>query len=114
LSFTEWLESLTPLVNLVRVLAGVGLVTIMLANLKRAAEKRCWQKYKALVEIRIDYLIKEQNRHPKELTELEWKVECERLLTDARFGPMEVQQVLEPAVIVAKGIAADKVLFYSN
>lgn len=110
LGFTEWLESLTPMVNLVRVLAGLGLVTILLANLKRFAERRCWRKFKVSVHDWVERLIESENRHPNQLSADEWKAECERMLTDANFSPLEINHVLDVAVVVAKGIAADRII----
>jgi hypothetical protein len=47
--------------------------------------------------------------HPNELTEEEWRYEVERLLTAANFGPLQIQQLLETAVVVAKGLARDRI-----
>ena len=55
-------------------------------------------------------MVQSQNRHPNELRETEWRVACERMLTDANFSPLQINQVLEVSVVVAKGIAADKIL----
>lgn len=107
--FTEWLESLTPMVNVVRLLAGLGLVTIFLAYLKHATERRCWRMFKQAAHDWVDRFVESENRHLSELTEDEWKSACERMLTHTNFGPLEIKQVLDLAVIVAKGIAADKV-----
>lgn len=108
MGFTEWLESLTPVVNLVRVFAGLGLVTILLAYLKRIAERHRWQTYKSLVDDWMDRLIESENQHPNELTEIEWNAACERILTNAGFGPLEINQLLGTAIVVAKGMVADK------
>ena len=94
---------------MVRVLAGLGLVTVLLAYLKRFAERRCWRNFKVSVHERIDRLIELENRHPKELSEDEWKSACERMLIDSNFTPLEVEKLLEVAVIAARGIAADRV-----
>ena len=109
MGFTDWLESLTPIVNVVRVLAGIGLVTVLLAYLKRIAERRRWRNFKVSVHDRIDRLIELENRHPKDLSEEEWKSACERMLIDSNFTPLEVEQLLDVAVIAARGIAADRV-----
>ena len=110
MGFTEWLESLTPMVNLVRVLAGVGLITVLLAYLKRTAERRCWRSFKASVNDWSQRLVEAENRHPDQLSDDEWKIECERMLTDANFSPLEIKQILDISVVVAKGIAVDKIL----
>jgi hypothetical protein len=108
LGFTEFLENLTPMVDLARILAGFGLITVLLAILKRNAERRCWRNFKMRVDDWVDRLRESGNHHPRELDDDEWKAECERMLTDAKFSPLEINQVLDTAVIVAKGIAADK------
>ena len=104
----EFFENLTPFGDLARILAGFGLITVLLAFLKRNAERRCWRKFKVLVGDWIDRLRETENRHPRELEDDEWKVECERMLTDSKFSPFEINQILDTSVIVAKGIAADK------
>ena len=108
MGFTEWLESLTPMLNVVRILAGVGFVTVLLAYLRRVAARRCWRNFKARVHDWVDRLVETENRHPNHLSEEEWQAACESMLTDANFGPMEIRQLLDLSVTVAKGIAADK------
>lgn len=108
LAFTMFFENLTPLVDLAQILAGLGLVTILLAVLKHAAERRRWQQFKLRVDDWTDDLRRTEERHPRELDDEEWKIECERLLTDSRFSPMEIDQILDTSVVVAKGIASVK------
>ena len=105
MDFTAWIESLK---SFAQVLAGFGLVTIVLAYLKHAAERRCWRTYKWLAEKWIDELIRVHEVHPNELTETQWRAEVEQLLTDAKFGPLQIQQLLETAVVVAKGMANER------
>lgn len=47
------------------------------------------------------------DRHPKELTDDEWKSECESMLYDAQFTPSEITQILDLAIIVAKSTTVD-------
>ncbi|MCG8587002.1 MAG: hypothetical protein MI757_20035 [Pirellulales bacterium] len=94
--------------DVARILAGLGLVTILLATLKRNAERRCWRRFKQGAEDWLDRLAEMERRHPRQLEEDEWKAECERILNDAKFSPLEINQVLELSVVVAKGIAAEK------
>jgi len=108
LGFTELLENLTPMVDLARILAGFGLITVLLAILKHNAERRCWRNFKVRVDDWTDRLRETEKRHPRELADDEWKAECERMLTDSKFSPIEITRILDTSVIVAKGIAADK------
>ena len=96
------------MVDLARILAGFGLITVLLAILKRNADRRCWRSFKMHVDDWIDRLREAEQRHPRELDDDEWKAECERMLTDSKFSPIEIHQILDTSVIVAKGIAADK------
>jgi hypothetical protein len=105
LDFTAWVESLK---SVAQVLAGFGLVTILLAYIKNASERRCWDNYKHRTQQWIDELIRSQERHPNELTEDQWRFEVEQMLSDSHFGPMQVEQLLETAVLVAKGFARDR------
>lgn len=102
------LEHLTPMVDLARIIGGFGLVTILLAILKRNAERRCWRSFKRFVDEWASDLAKlETPRVPSR--DDEWITVCERLLSDAKFSPLETHQLLDTAVLVAKGITADKV-----
>jgi len=94
LGFTEFLENLTPMVDLARILAGLGLITVLLAILKRNAERRCWRSFKVRVDDWIGRLRESENRHPRELDDNEWRAECERMLTDSKFSPLEINQIL--------------------
>jgi hypothetical protein len=108
LDFSTWFDGLKPLTDIVQVLAGLGLVTVTLAVAKHFVERRAWRRYKLAVDDWINRLDKLGGKHPKELEEHDWRVECERMLSDANFSPLQVVQLLDAAVIVAKGIAADK------
>lgn len=108
LDFTEWFLSLK---SVAEVLAGLGLVTILLAVLKRAAERRNWNDFKRRAQDWIDDLIEADEKHPKEFSDAEWQFEVERLLSDSNFGPLEIQQLLEIGVIIARGLAAERVFF---
>lgn len=108
LGFTDFVENLKPMADLAQILAGFGLITVLLAILKRNAERRCWRNYKLRVDDWANRLRDAASHHPGEDAE-EWKAECERMLTDARFSPLEINSVLDTAVVVAKGIVADKI-----
>jgi hypothetical protein len=108
LDFTEWFQSLK---SVAEVLAGFGLVTILLTTMKHTAERRSWKSFKRRTQDWIGDLVKANDKHPKEFTDAEWQFEVERLLSDANFGPMQVEQLLETGVIVAKGLAAERVYF---
>ena len=109
MDFTGWLESLKILDDVVGILAGLGLVAIFLGYFKHTAERRCWRNFKKRVHDWVDQLLESESRHPNEIQPDEWKVECERMLTDANFSPLQIRQVLDVSVVVAKGITADKV-----
>lgn len=101
------LENLTYLA-VVQIFAGLGFITIFLAYLKRYAERSRWDRYKVLVDDWMEDLRESEEVHPNDLTDLDWRVRCERLLTDAKFSPLEIHQVFNTAIIVAKGIAHEK------
>jgi len=103
------MESFTQLQNVAQILAGFGVITVLLALLKRYAERRSWQNFKTLVDGWTDSLL-ESDQKIGHLDDDEWKVECERMLTDSRFSPLEINELLNTAVVVAKGIAANKFL----
>ncbi len=104
--FFETLESM----GLATTLGGIGITAIVLASLKWFIDRRRWRQFKAAVHPWLDSLVKAELRHPKQLRESEWKAECERMLVDARYRPGEVVELLDLSVIVAKAIAANKVM----
>ena len=108
MDFTTWIESLKPLTEIAQVLGGLGLVTVALAYVKHAVERRRWQGFKKRVEHWIDREL-EADRHPRDFTIEDWRIECELRLFDSRFSPIQIEQLLDTAVVVAKGIAASKV-----
>ncbi len=101
------LEALNSLNVLAQGLAGLGLVTILLAMLKHYVERRAWRRFKTRVGDWLEQLRELENRHPRELNDDEWRFVCERLLTDVGYSPLVIDQLLEPSVLVAKGVAAD-------
>jgi hypothetical protein len=80
LDFTAWVESLN---SLAQVLAGFGFVTVLLAYVKHAAERRSWENYQQHVGQRTDELIRVHEMHPNELNENQWRYEVERMLTES-------------------------------
>jgi hypothetical protein len=102
------LETFTQLQNVAQILAGFGVITVLLALLKRYTERRSWQNFKTLVGGWTDALLESDQKIGH--LDNEWRVECERMLTDSRFSPREINELLDTAVVVAKGIAANKFL----
>ncbi len=105
------LENLTHMVALVQIVAGLGLVTILLAVLKQYGDRIRWRRFKLLVKEWVEGLWETEEIHPDELAANEWKVRCEQFLMKARFSPLESQQLLDMAVVVARGIVSEKFFF---
>jgi hypothetical protein len=110
LAFTPGPIDITPLTGLAQAFAGLGLTTVLLAVLKRNLERRFWRDFKRRAGDWIDRLRETENRRPLDLSNDEWMSECERMLADSKFSPLEIHQILNTSVIVAKGIAADRFL----
>jgi hypothetical protein len=110
LAFTMGAENLTPLVDLAQILAGFGVVTVLLALLKHYVERRRWTFFKRQLDEWTDQIRDAGMRVPHSGDDNQWKAECERVLTEAGFSPLEINQILDLAVATAKGIAADKFL----
>lgn len=105
----QFFESLDSM-GAVKILGTLGLTAILIGVSRWFVDRRRWGHFKAAVHQWLDFLIEAESRHPKDLRESEWQAECERMLVDARFRPAEVVQLLDLAVIVARAIAANKVL----
>jgi hypothetical protein len=80
---------------------------VLLAVLKRNAELRQWRHFKDDLGDWAEKLISAHNRHPKELTEEDWKSECKTMLYDAQYTPAEISQIMGLAIIVAKATTLD-------
>lgn len=111
MDWTRLFELAKPLGDLVGVLSGLGLVTVLLAFLKHSSERRCWRNFKSEVHNLAGDLVRADDRHPLyHMEDDDWKAVCERLLSDANFSPIQIQQVIPIAVVVAKGITANRII----
>ena len=110
MDFTKLFELLTPLKDVVAVLSGLGLVTVLLAYLKHSAERKCWRDFKRQADDFAVRFVKADKRHPYQIDDDEWRAICERMLSDAHFSPMQIPELLDVSVIVTKEIIQDKVL----
>jgi len=108
LAFTESAERLTQLGAIAQILAGFGVVTVLLAVAKWHFERICWRGFKLRVHAWVDRLRETENRHPRDLGDDQWKAECERMLAESRFSPLAIPGLLDLSVTVARGIAAEK------
>lgn len=101
-------EAIQPLVDFV---AGLGFAAVfgavLLAVLKRNAQLKQWRNFKDDLEDWADKLVSKHHRHPNELTDEDWKSECETMLYDAQFTPSEITQIMDLAIIVAKATTLD-------
>lgn len=111
MDWTRLIELVKPLGDLVGVLSGLGLVTVLLAFLKHNSERRCWRNFKSAAHNLAGDLLRAGNRHPfYHMEEDDWKAVCERLLSDANFSPIQIQQIIPIAVVVLKGITANRIV----
>jgi hypothetical protein len=110
LDFTVPNEKFTLAAILVQIVASLGLITALLACVKYYVDTWRWRRYKFRIHDWINGLIKlsDEERHPKRFQDQDWRVECERMLTSAYFSPIEIIDLLETSVIVAKGMAVDR------
>lgn len=109
-AFTNFTEGLKPLGELTQIIAGLGLITVLLTAIKRGNERRCWRLFKLRIEEWLEQFHDAEGRRLGDLQDDEWKAACEQMLTAAKFSPMEIHQLLDAAVIVSKGLAADRFL----
>ena len=112
MSFTEIAEVLKPLgdaaVAFVSILSAFGLSAVLLASLKLAAERRRWRRFKDEVERWTDDILESESR--RKYNDDDLKIECERMLTVAGFGPLEIEKLIDVSLNVAKGFFAAKLL----
>lgn len=104
----ETVAAIKPIVDIV---AGLGLATVfgavLLAVLKRNAQIRQWRNFKDDLEDWAADLLSSHGRHPKELSDEDWRAECEMMLYDAQFTPTEITQIMDLAIIVARATTLD-------
>ncbi len=109
--FDQLFETASTIQPIVDFVAGLGLAAvfgaILLAVLKRNAQLRLWRIFKDDLEGWAIALLSSHNRHPKELSDEDWRAECETMLYDAQFTPTEITQIMDLAIIVAKATTLD-------
>lgn len=101
------LEELPPIVDIARVFAGLGVVTVCLSAIKRSLERRRWLAFKSRV---VEWLnqIQSESEGRRDLDPIDWTVSCQRLLEDSGHTPHESKDLLELAEVTAQGIAAER------
>lgn len=101
---------LEDLGSISQILAALGVSAAVLAAFRRFVEKRRWDRFKRRTSQWTDDLLVVGIRLDKRLAEEEWQSECETLLADVGYTPLEIHQILGVAVVVAKGIASTRFL----
>jgi hypothetical protein len=96
--------------ELSQILAALGISAAILAALRRYVDQRRWDKFKHSVTAWTHDMLAVGIRIEKQFTDDEWRSECERMLADVGFTPIEIQQIIELALVVAKGIASSRFL----
>lgn len=93
-----------------QILAALGESAAVLAAFRRFVEKRRWDRFKRRANEWTDDLLEVGIRFDKRFADEEWQSECEILLADVGYTPLEIHQILGVAVVVAKGIASTRFL----
>jgi hypothetical protein len=109
--FDQLIKAAVAMKPIVDFVAGLGLAAVfgavLLAVLRRNGELRKWRRFKDDLEDWAEKLLSAHYRHPKELSDEDWKSECEAMLHDAQFTPTEITQIMDLAIIVAKATTLD-------
>ncbi len=96
--------------SLSQILTTLGVSAAVVAAVRRYLDQRRWDKYKCRVMQWTDDMLAVGIRVDKSLDDGEWRAECENMLSDVGFTPLEIHQVFEVSLVVAKGIASTKFL----
>jgi hypothetical protein len=96
--------------SLSQILAALGAGTALLAVVKRYFEQRRWDKFKRRVVEWTDNMLAVGIRIDSRLADEEWRYECEIMLADVGFTPVEICQILDISIVVAKGTASTRFL----
>lgn len=96
--------------TLSQMLTALGLTAAALSATKRFWERRRWLNFRQRVSEWTDSMVAIGIRLDEGLTDKEWQAECEIMLTDVGFTPLEIPTLLDLAVVVAKGISSSKFL----
>lgn len=109
--FDQLVETASAIQPIVDFVAGLGLIAvfgaILVAVLKRYAQLRRWRHFKDDLEDWAAALVSKHDRHPKQLSDGDWRAECETMLSDAQFTATEISQIMDLAIIVAKATTLD-------
>ena len=90
----------------IKLAVSLGAVTALAAGCKYAWNRYRWRHFKNWLWLSKQSVVD----HPKEMTDDDWKVLTESILIDARFSPFEIHQLLDLAVVTARGIIASRLL----
>ncbi|RIK76459.1 MAG: hypothetical protein DCC68_19325 [Planctomycetota bacterium] len=93
-----------------QILAALGVTAAVLSGIRRALERRRWEAFRCTVNEWTDDMLAVGIRIDKRLTEEEWQSECEAMLTNVGFTPIEVTAMLPVSIVVAKGVSSTKFL----
>lgn len=105
------IDAATLVLTIVEVFVGLGAVRLLGAIVALVWSRWRWEMFKRSIEAWLTGLEQDAGRHPKLLTEDEWRRQVANLLDQAYFGPAEVQTYLNLAVAFARGYAAERHMF---
>jgi hypothetical protein len=110
--------------DIVQILAGLGFVTAALAYAKYQLERLHWQRFKQLADAWISSQVElkvrgpgiaapvpdEPPEGPSVFRDDVLTIIIEQMLTESGFTPFQTQQLLETALLIVRGMAADRFL----
>ncbi len=110
--------------DLVQILAGLGLVTAALAYSKYYLERHHWDQFKQQADDWLDRQValkeswpggpgRESEEWPTELRvfqEDSLTIIVEKMLSNAGFTPLQIQQLFPTSLLIVRGMATDKFL----
>lgn len=97
--------------SLVEIAISLGLVAVLGATIRFYWNRYRWRLFKRSVDTWIETTVitdPADDRHPNQMNNEDWMVLCENILSNSQFSPFESHQMIDLAVVTAKGIVTSK------
>lgn len=95
---------------LVQFAVSLGVITALGIACRYVWNRHRWRLFKKSIHNWFRLAATSNVDHPKTMQDDDWKYLVEMKLTDSNFSPFEIQQMIELAVVTAKGIIASQLV----
>ena len=98
--------------TLAKIAVSLGIVTAFSVVCRYFWNRYRWRLYRSAIDQWLQSSANASSAvdHPKLMKDDDWRVLCESKLSDAYFSPFEINQLLDLAVVTARGIVLARII----